>query len=229
MHARREVGDALPGARQLRARLVSRVLPTSSPRRPRPRPPLRRPRPLRPRGLLGVVVPRGREGASGRKAGPAAGEPGNYNCGDRSASPGLRTARRPMTGDHAGLQNKRLCRRCGPVGGSVLLRSRPPAAPLPLAVAPGNGAKGPHPVSSPPDTGRPRGSRIYANEKRGLFDFKCRALSLSHPLFCSLTSTAGAWMSQPPATCGDGFGSSFILYAPDVDVVLCLVQLPLLC
>lgn len=99
--------------------------PTSSPRRPRPRPPLRQPRPLRPRGLLGVVVPRGREGASGRKAGPAAGEPGNYNCGDRSASPGLRTPRRPMTGDHAGLQNKRLCGRCGWEGASSFAAGRP--------------------------------------------------------------------------------------------------------
>ena len=30
----------------------------------------------------------------------------------------------------------------------------------------------------------------------GSSTFQCRALSLSHPLFCSLTSTAGAWMSH---------------------------------
>lgn len=88
--------------------------PTSSPRRPRPRLPLRPGHAPSERGALWELWSRTsvRAPPVGRR-GLRPSEPGNYNCRDRSASPGPRTPRWPMRWDHAGLQNKRRCGRVG--------------------------------------------------------------------------------------------------------------------
>lgn len=119
--------------------------PTSSPRRPRPRLPLRPATPpspsARPCGSCGPVGP---VGAGGRKAGPAEGVTGELQPRRPPRLPGA--PRRPMTRDHAGLQNKR---RCWRVERNARPSRGPPAAPPRLAVAHGNPAGAPPSVVVP--------------------------------------------------------------------------------
>ena len=117
--------------------------PTSSPRRPRPRLPLRPGHAPPERGALWELWSRAaaRGPPAGRRGrGPR--EPGNYNCGGRSASPGPWAPRRPMRQDHEGLQNKRRWR------GERSSRPAAVSSPPPRAVAPGNRGEGgpPRPV-----------------------------------------------------------------------------------
>ncbi|XP_044895844.1 translation initiation factor IF-2-like isoform X1 [Felis catus] len=177
--------------------------PTSSPRRPRPRLPLRPGHAPSERGALWELWSRAaaRGPPAGRRGrGPR--EPGNYNCGGRSASPGPWAPRRPMRQDHEGLQNKRRWR--GERSSRPAAVSAPPS-PGGCSWKPGReGAAPPRPVRLLPNIAQPPGFGIrqlptqMRNQWCRIFDFRAEAFSWF--VQCSVAShlLQVPYKNQPP-------------------------------
>ncbi|XP_042763718.1 translation initiation factor IF-2-like [Panthera leo] len=188
-------------SRQLRVRLKSRAPPLHLLGGPAPRLPLRPGHAPSERGALWELWSRAatRGPPAGRRGrGPR--EPGNYNCGGRSASPGPWAPRRPMRQDHEGLQNKRRWR--GERSSRPAAVSSPPP-PGGCSWKPGGGGAAPPRtlllnIAQPPGFGIRPLPKQMRNQWCRIFDFRAEAFSWF--IQCSVAShlLQVHYKNQPP-------------------------------